>query len=76
MALFQSLADLIPASRRYSSRSLTIRFEDLVAGDDAPWRGISEYLALPWEPAMLERFADVDLRGRMGDPTGVRTYAT
>jgi hypothetical protein len=76
MALFQSLADLVPASRRYSSRSLTIRFEDLVTGDETPWRGISEYLALPWEPAMLERFADVDLRGQMGDQTGVRTYAS
>jgi hypothetical protein len=25
---------------------------------------------------MLERFADVDLRGQMGDQTGVRTYAS
>jgi hypothetical protein len=75
MALFQSIADLVPASRRHRRRAVTVRFEDLVAGGDAPWRGLLEYLGLPWEPAILERFGRVQLSGRKGDPTGTHQYA-
>ena len=74
MALFQSFADLVPAAERYADRSLVVRFEDLVSGEETRWRAIVEYLGLGWEPQMLGQFTHVGLRGRMGDPTGVRTY--
>jgi hypothetical protein len=74
MALFQSVADLVPASRRHADRAMTVRFEDLVDGDTAPWRRLVDYLGLPWEPAMLDSFAQVQLRGRKGDQTGTRHY--
>jgi hypothetical protein len=74
MALFQSFTDLVPSMARHANRSARVRFEDLVGGDDRPWRELIDYLELPWEPAMLEQFAGVELRGRMGDPTGVRNY--
>jgi hypothetical protein len=76
MALFQSIADLVPAARRHAACAVTVRFEDLVAEGEAPWRRVVDYLGLPWEPAMLERFARVELRGRKGDPTGTRQYRT
>jgi hypothetical protein len=75
MALFQSVEDLVPAAARYANRSLTVRFEDLVGGDETPWRRIVDYLDLGWEPEMLEEFSTVALRGRKGDPTGTRRYA-
>lgn len=74
MAVFQSFADLIPASAHHADRSISVRYEDLVEGGDGQWRRLIDYLDLPWEPAMLARFSGVSLRGRMGDPTGVALY--
>jgi hypothetical protein len=74
MALFQSVADLVPSAVRYAGESFTARFEDLVTGDERHWRPLAEYLELPWEPQMLEHFSSVGLRGRKGDPTGVERY--
>jgi hypothetical protein len=74
MALFQSFANLVPVADRYRRRSLTVQFEDLVTGDETRWRSIVEYLELPWEPQILEQFGQVELRGRMGDPTGTGSY--
>ena len=74
-ALFQSFANLVPCAARHADRSLTLRFEDLVTSGEAPWRAIVEYLELPWEPDMLERFSVLQLRGRMGDRTGTERYS-
>jgi hypothetical protein len=74
-ALFQSFAYLAPASVRYASRSLTVRFEDLVTGDEMPWRRILDYLELSWDPQLIEQFSIVRLRGRKGDRTGLDAYA-
>lgn len=74
-ALFQSFAYLVPASVAYGPRSLTVRFEDLVTGDDRPWREILDYLELSWEPQVIEQFSSVELRGRMGDPSGTAAYS-
>lgn len=76
MALFQSFADLVPAAERYANRSIVLRFEDLVGGDETQWQSIVDYLGLAWEPQMLEQFARVALRGRKGDPTGIRDYGS
>jgi hypothetical protein len=74
-ALFESFAYLAPACIRYASTSVTIRFEDLVTGDEAPWRRILDYLGLPWDPLVIKQFHNVELHGRLGDPTGVVAYA-
>jgi hypothetical protein len=74
MALFQSIADLVPASRRHADRAMTVRFEDLVDGDTAHWRRIVDYLGLEWQPSMLDRFTQVRLQGRKGDHTGTQQY--
>jgi hypothetical protein len=74
-ALFESFAYLAPGSVRYASRSLTVRFEDLVTGDEVPWRRILDYLELPWDPLVMKHFSTVELRGRLGDPTGVVAYS-
>jgi hypothetical protein len=75
MALFRSFADLVPAAERYAERSLIVRFEDLVLGGEVPWQRIVDYLSLPWEPEMLDRFSAVALQGRKGDPVGTARYA-
>lgn len=74
MALFQSIADLTAAWLRYGERSFAIRFEDVVAGGPEDWQRLMAYLELNFEPAQLHHFAEVELRGRKGDPTGTRRY--
>jgi hypothetical protein len=75
LALFQSIEDLVPASRRHADASYTVRFEELVSGDQEVWRGLSDYVGLEHDPFVLERFSNVKLNGRMGDPTGTRLYS-
>ncbi len=74
-ALFESFAYLAPASLHYASRSLTVRFEDLVAGEETHWHRIFDYLELPWKPRLTEQFSAVELRGQKGDPTGTSAYS-
>jgi hypothetical protein len=75
-ALFQSFADLVPAWERHESRSIKVRYEDLIGGGDWQWRAVIDYLELPWEADILGTFSQVNLRGRMGDHEGVRAYST
>jgi hypothetical protein len=72
--LFVGLPRLIAAYRRNRARAHAVRFEDLIAGDPAPWAALMHYLGIEFEPQSLRSFAKVTLNGRMGDPTGVRRY--
>jgi hypothetical protein len=70
LALFQSLEDLVPASIRYASVAHAVRYEDLVCGDEATWRGLTEYIGIPFDASATERFTEVQLAGRKGDHLG------
>jgi len=72
--LFGGLAKLVRAQERYGERLYSVRYEDLVLGDQAPWRGLTDYLGLEFDERTLTRFADVRLHGRMGDRVGVERY--
>lgn len=72
--LFVGLPRLIAAYERNRERAHAVRFEDLVGGDAAPWNELMGYLGIDFEPASLNSFANVELNGRMGDPTGVKRY--
>lgn len=68
LALFQSIADLAPAYSRHRERALAVRYEDLVGGGTSAWQRLMSGLGLELEPGQLERFGEVELNGRMGDP--------
>jgi hypothetical protein len=72
--LFHGIENLVGAYRRHADRCHAVRYEDLLAGTEA-WEELCAYIGLPFEPEALSRFAEVQLPGRMGDPTGVRRYA-
>jgi hypothetical protein len=74
-SLFGGLARLVDGSRRHAGRVLTVRYEDLVGGDDAEWRRLTEFIGLEFDPASLERFSDVRLNGAMGDAVGTKAYS-
>jgi hypothetical protein len=73
--LFVGLPRLISAYSANADNAHSVRFEDLTSGAQGPWRQLMDYLGIDFDPRTLDRFADVELNGRMGDPTGVRRYS-
>lgn len=74
--LYDGLIRLVDGYERHESRLHALRYEDLVTDPDSALKAIFEYMGVPvWDPASDE-FGDVELQGRMGDPTGVGAYAT
>jgi hypothetical protein len=73
--LFIGLPRLMAAYKNNRSHVHSVRFEDLLAGDDEPWRLLMEHLEIPFDPKALSDFTEVELHGRTGDLTGVKTYS-
>jgi hypothetical protein len=74
--LFIGLPHLIATYRANRPYVHSVRFEDLVAGDLEPaWKGLMQYLRIPFDPQTLNRFSEVKLSGRAGDPVGVKAYS-
>jgi len=68
------IIDLIDAYLDSRERAVAVNFETLVSDPLSSWPTLFAYLDLGFEPSVLTAFADVDLRGSMGDPTGVHDY--
>jgi hypothetical protein len=73
--LFIGLPRLIAAFNANRNSAHAARFEDLVGGGEAHWRALMGYLEMEFDPTSLSRFADLELNGRMGDPTGPKQYS-
>lgn len=72
--LFIGIQNLTEAYEKYARDAVSVRYEDLIAGEDA-WRRVTDYLEIPFDPSSLRRFADVKLQGSMGDQVGTRTFS-
>lgn len=72
--LYTGLANLIEAQRKHADRSISVRYEDLTGDPGTHWPRVFDYLGLEWDPAQLERFSEVELRGRLGDTVGMKAY--
>jgi Sulfotransferase family len=72
--LFDGVENLISGYERHTEKAFAIRYEDLVTSPSDTWPRLFEYLELSFDPAFLERFHKVELRGRMGDPSGRKLY--
>src|SRR5436190_16169760 len=68
--------NLVAASQAAGERAYRVRYEELVGGQEEQWRGLFEYLELDYDQTVLSRFAEVDLKGRYGDPIGTRKYTS
>ena len=73
--LFIGLPRLVATYAAKGDRAHAVRFEDLVDGDPAHWRPLIEYLGIEFDARALERFSEVKLQGRLGDPTGRHQYS-
>ena len=65
---------LVEAYEAHRATTLAVNYETLVTEPERTWPRIFEYLGLPFDPALLNSFADVQLKGKMGDPTGIHSY--
>lgn len=74
--LYIGLPRLVSAFHERSDQVHAVRFEDLSGGDARHWRRLMDFLEINFEPRTLSDFSEVELRGRMGDPTGTKKYAT
>lgn len=75
-SLFGGLARLVDGSQRHADRICTVRYEDLVGGEETEWRRLTAFLGLDFDPTSLERFSGVRLDGAMGDPVGTKAYSS
>lgn len=74
--LFIGLPRLLDAYAAHRDAAHGVRFEDLLGGDERVWTALTDYLGIEFDPHALTRFSQVELHGRMGDPTGVQRYST
>jgi Sulfotransferase family len=74
--LFTGVPRLVSAYLANQSRAYSVRFEDLVSGDEHAWEQLMGYVGLDFEPEALRRFPEVELKGRNGDQTGIRRYGS
>jgi hypothetical protein len=74
--LFVGLPRLLAAREAHATRSHALKFEDAVAGDRETWEALMRYLEIEFDEAALTGFAEVEIEGRMGDPTGRRAYSS
>lgn len=72
--LYDGVAHLVAASASHQDRSIAVRFEELLDPSSGIWERLFGYLQLEFDPGLLSSFSAVQLRARMGDPTGSQAY--
>ncbi len=72
--LFNGLDNLVRTYEQNQERIFAMRFEDFVSEPDIKHRELLTFLQLPYHDYATDRFSDISLPGRMGDPTGVKEY--
>jgi hypothetical protein len=73
--LVDGVDNLVRAYEGHRSNATAVRYEDLVAEPGTAWPRLFGALEIPFDPTVLERFPEVRLDARMGDPTGTKRYA-
>lgn len=69
------IVDLVDAFEELGiEQARAVNFEALVTDPAGTWPGLFEWLGLEFDAEILTSFAGVELRGSMGDPTGIKAY--
>lgn len=72
--LHDGLENLVQAAKHLGSKGLTIQYEQLLEHPKETLHCVMQYLELENDRDCLQAFNEVELKGRMGDPTGRFTY--
>jgi len=74
--LFNGLEHLLNAHQDFKQRAHAMRYEDLVKDSGTVVEKLCVYLDIPYKKSLIEEFAKATLRGRLGDYTGTKEYAS
>jgi len=81
LRLHNNYIDLINGPRKIAEgyeilkkKAVRIQYEDLVKNPEDQLKRIVSYLDINFESHMVEKFMNLELSGRMGDPTGRFAY--
>lgn len=74
--LYGGLRNLIDVYEANAGSVCSLRYEDLVTNFEASCRKIIDYLELEFDPNSIHGFSKVQLKGRFGDPTGIKKYGS
>lgn len=72
--LFEGLENLLRAYEKYGDRIHAVRYEETIERPAEVWRGVFDFLELPFDLSIVQRFSDVDLGGEKGDSSGTGKY--
>lgn len=62
--------------RKHKNSSIFVRYEDFVSNPEEELKKISNYLDILIKPEVLQEFSKQDIKGNLGDPTGVIEYSS
>jgi len=68
------IIDLVDAYVQLDGKAMAVNFESLVTDPSTAWPTLFDRLGLEFDAEVLTSFADVRMKGSMGDPTGVEDY--
>ncbi len=66
--LYQGLNRLVETYTANQERTIAVRYEDIILEPEKTWSRLFDYLELPFDPAILDNFSTVKLKGRVTDP--------
>lgn len=72
--LYTGLNNLIEAYKNNKDAVFPIRYEDILRNPDDELKKLFNYLDVPFYPELLHHFNKIQLKGRLGDPKGIKQY--
>jgi hypothetical protein len=72
--LYQGPKLLAEGYENLKEKSIKVHFDDLIENTDKTLKNILDYLDLEYEPALIENFSKVKLKGQVGDQEGYFEY--
>ena len=72
--LYKGLSNMVRTYKKYSGRSISLKYEDLVREPRKSLAMIFDYIGVSCDAHDIDGFIEVKMKGSMGDPTGVKKY--
>jgi len=72
--LYLGILNLIETYTNNQSKCMAIKYEDLISEPEKNLQSIASYLEIPLDRVCLSSFSGVSFQGRLGDPSGIKTY--
>jgi len=74
--LYDGLDNMTKALSSYPDKIISIQYEELLSFPEQSTNRLLQKLGLDNNQSLLQQFQNVTFNGRMGDPTGIKTYSS